>query len=186
MPRVHPAFAGDMARTCVSALLAALLVASCGAATPTPSPSPAPGTVAPATTPAATSSGPTPVIIDTDLSADDTLAIPFLLREPSVDVVAVTVVGTGLVQCGSGMQGVMNLLATLGVEDIPVSCGREEPLVGSHAFPDEWRAGADDAFGLNLERRSVSLPDEDAPELIRSVAASAAQPITIVALGPLT
>lgn len=186
MPRVHPAFAGGIARKGVPALLAALLAASCGAATPTPSPSPAPATVAPLATPVATSSGPAKVIVDTDLGADDTLAIPFLLREPGIDVVAVTVVGTGLVHCGSGMQGVTNLLATLGVEDIPISCGREEPLAGSHAFPAEWRAGADDAFGLNLERRSVSSPDQDAPTLIRSIAAAAAHPITIVALGPLT
>ncbi|MCJ7710726.1 MAG: nucleoside hydrolase, partial [Chloroflexi bacterium] len=186
MPRANPSCPGGITRAGVPALLAALLVASCGAGTPTPSPSSAPGTVAPATAPLATPAGPTPVIIDTDLSADDTLAIPFLLREPSIDVVAVTVVGTGLVHCRSGMQGVMNLLATLGLEGIPVSCGREEPLAGSHAFPAEWRAGADDAFGLNLERRSVTLMDEDAPELIRSVARSSDRPVTIVALGPLT
>jgi pyrimidine-specific ribonucleoside hydrolase len=126
------------------------------------------------------------VVVDTDMGSDDTMALPFLLREPSLDVLAVTVVGTGLVHCGAGLQAVTNILATLGIDDVPVSCGRAEPLAGTHAFPAEWRAAADDGFGLALERRSVTITDENAPSLINSVAGSAARPITIVALGPLT
>ena len=114
------------------------------------------------------------------------MALPFLLREPSLDVLAVTVVGTGLAHCGGGLQAVSNILATLGIDGIPISCGRSEPLAGTHAFPNEWRVAADAGFDLALERRSVSAPDLDAPALIRSVAGSAARPITIVALGPLT
>ena len=67
-----------------------------------------------------------------------------------------------------------------------VTCGREEPLAGSHAFPAEWREAADSQFGLSLERKPVTLLKEDAPELIRSSARSLDRPVTIVALGPLT
>ena len=167
----------------------AMAVGACGSSgaptRPSASP-PAVGTAAPSLSPAAPPTGPDPVIIDTDLSSDDTMALPFLLREPGIDVLAVTVVGTGLVHCGAGMQAVTNILATLGIDGVPVSCGRDEPLAGTHAFPAEWRAAADDGFGLALERRSVSMPALDAPALIRSLAGSAARPITIVALGPMT
>ena len=167
----------------------AVVVGACGSAgTPTGSSESAPAspTAAPQATPTAPPTGPAPTLIDTDMSSDDTMALPFLLREPSLDVLAVTVVGTGLVHCGAGLQAVTSILATLGIDDVPVSCGRGEPLAGTHAFPAEWRAAADDGFGLTLERRSVSVADEDAPALIRSLAGSAARPITIVALGPLT
>jgi len=166
-----------------------LVLAACGA-TETPSgaiASPAgSGTAASSETPSATPRTATPLVVDLDVDSSDTMALPFLLRDPSVDVLAVTVVGTGVVHCGGGLQAVTNILATLGIDDIPVSCGRSEPLAGTHAFPDEWRTFADSGYGLALERRSVSFLGEDAPELIRSVAGSATLPITIVTLGPLT
>ncbi len=176
---------------CMAAVLAVLVlvVGACGSSGAPTGPSaspPASGSAGPPSTPTAPPTGPAPTLIDTDLSSDDTMALPFLLREPSLDVLAVTVVGTGLVHCGAGLQAVTKILATLGIDDVPVSCGRGEPLAGTHAFPEEWRAAADDGFGLSLERRSVSVAGEDAPSLIRSVAGSAARPITIVALGPLT
>ena len=168
----------------VAGALVALLAAACASAPATPD----------ITTPEATG-GPTRsptalarpvVVVDTDLSGDDTMALPFLLREPGIDVAAVTVVGTGLVHCAQGLEGVVNLMATLQVSDIPTTCGRDEPLAGDHAFPEEWRAAADDQFGLDLERRPVSMLGQDAPDLIAAIAGSSAQPITIVALGPLT
>lgn len=162
-----------------------LVLAACGTGGPATAPSPA-ATTPPTPAPSAPSPGPTAVVVDTDMSSDDTMALPFLLREPSLDVLAVTVIGTGLVHCGAGLQAVTNILATLGIDDVPVSCGRSEPLAGTHAFPAEWRAAADDGFGLTLERRPVTMSGEGAPELIRSVAGSAAGPITIIALGPLT
>lgn len=186
MPRApKPAHTGTP-RATVLVSIVALLAAACGSGGPTPAPSSAPGTEAPTAAPLASPTGLTPVVVDTDLSADDTMAIPFLLREPSIDVIAVTVVGTGLVHCGSGLQGVMNLLETLEIADVPVTCGPSEPLAGSHAFPAEWREAADGQYGLDLERKPVTILDEDAPELIRALAASSERPITIVALGPLT
>lgn len=40
-----------------------------------------------------------PVVVDTDLSTDDAIALLYLLESPRVDVRAVTVPGTGLVHC---------------------------------------------------------------------------------------
>lgn len=179
-----PAAAGAVRVVAVVASLA-LIVGACGATTPSTAP-PASGAATPAATPVASPSGPQPVVVDTDLSFDDILALAFLLRQPEVDVRAATVSGTGLVHCLSGLQVTARLLATLERSDVPVSCGRDEPLAGGHAFPTEWRQVTDGAYGLVLERASVSNPASTAPELLASVAAAAAAPITIVALGPLT
>jgi len=159
----------------------ALLFAACGSGTPSATLS-----ASPTTTPVATPAGPTPVVVDTDLGFDGILAVAYLLRHPAVDVRAVTVTGTGLVHCLPGLQIMARLLATLERADIPVSCGRDEPLVGGHAFPEEWRDTTDGAHGLALEPASVSNPAATAPELLASVAADGAEPITVVALGPLT
>jgi inosine-uridine nucleoside N-ribohydrolase len=179
-----PAAAGAVRVVAVVASLA-LIVGACGVGTPSTAP-PASGAATPAATPVASPSGPQPVVVDTDLSFDDILALAFLLRQPEVDVRAVTVTGTGLVHCLSGLQVMARLLATLERSDVPVSCGREEPFPGGHAFPKDWRQVSDGAYGLVLERASVSNPASTAPELLVSVAAAAAAPITIVALGPLT
>jgi inosine-uridine nucleoside N-ribohydrolase len=167
----------------------AMVVAACsaGGSSPTPAPS-APGmpVASPTASVTASAASRTPVIVDVDMDSSDTMALPFLLRDPSLDVLAVTVVGTGLVHCNAGLQNANAILATLGVDGVPVTCGRDEPLAGTHAFPAEWREAADGAYGLALERRGVSMPAEDAPALIRSLAASTEPPITVLALGPLT
>lgn len=179
-----PAAAGAARVAAVVASLA-LIVGACGAATPS-SATPASSATTPAATPVASPSGPQPIVVDTDLSFDDILALAFLLRQPEVDVRAVTVTGTGLVRCLPGLGKMARLLATLGRPELPVSCGREEPFPGGHAFPEDWRQTADDAYGLALETAIVSTPDSTAPELLASAAAAAAAPITVVALGPLT
>jgi pyrimidine-specific ribonucleoside hydrolase len=167
----------------------ALVVAACGSGGSAPTSSQS-ATEAPSITPTAaatgSASGRTPVIVDVDMDSSDTMALPFLLRDPSLDVLAVTVVGTGLVHCAAGLQNANSILATLGIDGVPVTCGRDEPLAGTHAFPAEWREAADGAYGLALERQGVSMPATDAPALIRSVAASTEPPITLLALGPLT
>ena len=79
---------------------------------------------------------PVPLIVDTDLAHDDILALLFLTRHPSVNLQAVTVSGTGEVRCAAGVRNALASLDAIGEGDIPVACGRETPLVGTHAFPD--------------------------------------------------
>jgi hypothetical protein len=146
--------AGGPGIVAVVAAAFALVLGACGAASsPAASPPSSPEATA---TPAPSVAMRPQVVIDTDMSTDDTVAVPFLLREPAIDVLAVTVVGTGLAHCGGGMQAVSNILATLGIDDIPVTCGRGEPLAGSHAFPAEWRAAADAGACPLLSRRHRS------------------------------
>ena len=130
---------------------------------------------------------PVPVIVDTDLSHDDILAISMLLRHPSVRVQAVLISGTGEVRCRAGVRNARALLALAGREDIPVACGRETPLGGRHAFPTAWRDRADGLYGLTLpggHPRSAcrSLRSE---LLLAAVNASPTKPV-VLTLGPLT
>jgi inosine-uridine nucleoside N-ribohydrolase len=153
----------------------ALLVLSlvgCSAATPSPS--------------GAGPGGRVPVIVDTDLSFDDLLAISYVVRQPTLDLRAVTVVGTGLVHCAQGLQVVTDLLLTFAVSGVPIACGPSEPLTGGHPFPDEWRSASDTAYGLGLDSEPVEMLAQDAPTLIRSIAATASRPIAVLSLGPMT
>ena len=91
-----------------------------GGGKPTPA---ATATPAAATTPSATAA-PRSVLIDTDLSHDDLIAIAMVLVARDVDVRATTVAGTGLVHCYPGLDHLRDLLTRLAKPNVPVACGR--------------------------------------------------------------
>jgi purine nucleosidase len=128
-----------------------------------------------------TGSATVPVVVDTDLSTDDVIALLYLLRSPRVDVRAVTVAGTGLVHCPAGARNAVELLALAGRQDVPVACGRSDPLGGFNTLPDDWRAAADSLFGLELPRVAPPKPVR-AVELLRRESPGA----TVVELAPMT
>jgi inosine-uridine nucleoside N-ribohydrolase len=92
----------------------------------------------------------TPVVVDTDMSTDDIVALLYAASSPKLDLKAVTVSGTGLTTCPAGARHALQLLAVAGRADVPVACGRAEPLAGANQFPVEWRSRADAFFGLEL------------------------------------
>src|SRR4026207_1300664 len=91
---------------------------------------------------------PKPIILDADMGLDDMLAILYLASHPNVDIRAITVAGTGLAHCNAGVSNALGLVELSGQQDVPVTCGRETPLEGNHAFPTDWRRDADDASGV--------------------------------------
>lgn len=123
----------------------------------------------------------TPVVVDTDLSFDDAIALLYLLRSPSIDIRAVTVAGTGLVHCPAGARNALQLLALGGRLDVPVACGRGTPLAGVNAPPEDWRKSADGLFGLELPPAAAK-PERDAIALLRREAPNA----TVLELAPMT
>jgi pyrimidine-specific ribonucleoside hydrolase len=94
--------------------------------------------------------------------------------------------GTGEVHCKPGVRNMLDILEMLGEPEIPVTCGRETPLSGDHAFPDSWREGADTLYGVELPAGTRQPYPGSAVELIQSVLVEADQPITLLTLGPLT
>jgi len=129
---------------------------------------------------------PRPVIVDTDLSNDDYVALLFMLQHPGIDVRAITVVN-GMAHVQTGIQNARRLLSLVGRPDIPVAGGPDHPLAGQHAFPPGWRFALDHAPRLILPKAPPApLSGLSAPELICQQILAGDIPITFVALGPLT
>jgi pyrimidine-specific ribonucleoside hydrolase len=128
------------------------------------------------------------VVIDTDMAMDDWLAILYLLQRKDVNVLAITVTGTGEAHCEPGVRNARGLLALAEYAQVPVTCGRETPFEGGHSFPDEWRTGVDNMLGLTLPapQPPISDPGMSAPELLASLADEHVGSLYVVALGPLT
>lgn len=128
---------------------------------------------------------PKPVIFDTDMAHEDVFSALFLLSHPNVDVRAITVTGTGEVHCGPGVEYALGLVALSGHAEIPIACGRETPLAGNHVFPAEWRQDADEGYGVAMPKGGDP-SDLSAADVIIELAQNSEEPITIVAVGPLT
>jgi pyrimidine-specific ribonucleoside hydrolase len=146
-------------------------------------PSAVPPSVAPVSIPP--SAGPVSILVDTDVAPDDLVAISFLVAAPDVDLVAITVSGTGEAHCDGGVSTVLGLLERLEAPEIPVACGRESPLAGDQAFPDAWREGVDAGSGLELPATDRQPYDGDATALLAASLADHPS-LTILTLGPLT
>jgi inosine-uridine nucleoside N-ribohydrolase len=127
-----------------------------------------------------------PIVIDTDLDHSDIAAILVLLRDPGVDVRAITIAGTGLVHCAGGRLVMRYVLDEMGAADVPVGCGREDGGPDARSFPDDWRAVADTGYGLDIAQNVEPTAPSDAVEILKAAIDASPTPPLIVALGPLT
>ena len=128
---------------------------------------------------------PIPVVIDSDMISDDWMATLFLLNDPGFSVKAITVSGTGFATCEAGVQAALGLLALTDYGDVPVSCGSETPLVGDNAPPAEWLTTIETVEALGLPEGGEPVA-QDAVELFTSTIQDSPEPVTVLALGPLT
>ena len=128
------------------------------------------------------------LIIDTDMSSDDLMAILYLLSRKECEVLAITVAGTGICHARQGAQNALRMLSLAGKETqgIPVAVGDEEPLDGFHSFPEPWRVAADDLYGVQLPSSPVQPDPLPAAELIIAQLTRAERPVTLLCLAPLT
>jgi len=138
------------------------------------------------TEPPELSAGARPILIDTDMAADDWLAILYLLQRPDINVRGITVTGAGEAHCGPGVQNALDLAALAGRPEIPVTCGRETPLKGDHVFPPSWRENVDALAGVVIPANPTRPDARVAAGLIAKVIADAGGELEIIALGPLT
>lgn len=127
-----------------------------------------------------------PVIIETDMAADDWMMILFLLRRPEVDVKAIIVTGTGESHVKPGVYNALRLLTLAGHPYIPVAGGRETPLVGTHEFPADWRVAMDNLLDLTLPDPLGEPYDGTAVDLMAKVISTSEDPVGIVATGPIS
>ena len=144
---------------------------------------PGPGGSEPTHPPAAAGTEARHVVLDTDLAFDDIMALLYLLQRDDVVIDAVTIAGTGEAHCDPGVRNALGLLALSGEADTPVACGRETPLQGTNAFPDEWRSAVDDLSMLDLPPVDRRADPRGAPQLLLDTLDGDA---TLITLGPLT
>ncbi len=141
---------------------------------------------------AAVRTGPLPdleVVVDVDMLPDDWLAILYLASEPNVTIRAVTVADGSVVGCAAGVAIARDLLADVGLPEVPVACG-PPAAPGGTPFHDDWAEGALKAaasLGWTADDGDPSgapVPSGDAVSLLREVTRDG--PVTIISLGPPT
>lgn len=122
-------------------------------------------------------------LIDTDTASDDAVALVMALREPTVDVVAVTVVA-GNVPLDQAVQNALYTVELCGA-DVPVHAGRAEPLARplETAQNVHGRDGMGD-IGLPLTGRTAA--GTNAVDVIVDTVMGRPGEMTLVTLGPLT
>ena len=125
------------------------------------------------------------VVLDYSPTLSDADALLYLASNPAVDLLAVTLPGTGEADCGPGVQITRALLTVADSATVPVGCGRNAPLTGDRDWPDEWRAAANH---LGEGVLPVVEPEAvvDAEQLLSNTLRAATEPITLIAVGPLT
>ena len=126
-----------------------------------------------------------PVIIDTDMTTDDWMAILLTLKNADFSVRAITVTGTGFATCDAGVRAALGLLALNNYSDVPVSCWTEQPLMGDNAPPAEWKTTLETVEALGLPEGGQPA-EQNAVELFAATVEASPEPITVLALGPLT
>jgi inosine-uridine nucleoside N-ribohydrolase len=129
---------------------------------------------------------PFPCLIDTDCAIDDWMAILYLLSSPQADVRAITVAATGEAHAKPGVRTVQGLLALTSTRGVQVAAGRSTPLRGGQAFPLLLRLAMDVRLLLRLPKPLEPVSDMDAAAVLTQAITTSPQPVTIVALGPLT
>ncbi|MCA9863097.1 MAG: nucleoside hydrolase [Thermomicrobiales bacterium] len=127
----------------------------------------------------------TPVVIDSDMISDDWMATLYVLNNPQFDVKAITVTGAGFADCEAGVRAALGILALTGHTGVPVSCGSEDPLVGTNAPPADWMTTIETVEALGLPEGGEAA-EADAVALFTSTIQEADGPVTVLALGPLT
>ena len=133
------------------------------------------------------SENPTPperlqVLLDYSPTLSDAGALLYLASNPDVELLAVTVAGTGEADCEPGTRTTRALLTVTDAADVPVGCGQNTPMVGDRDWPEEWRTEVN-RWGDEMLPAVESEPVKDGEQLLIDTLDAATTPITVVAVG---
>ena len=124
-----------------------------------------------------------PMIIDTDTASDDAVALVLALRDPRVDVRAITVV-SGNVPVAMGVQNALYTRDLCGAT-VPVHVGADRPLLREHVFAHDVH-GADGMGDVGLPLTGRVPAAGHAVDVLIDEARRHPGELTLVTLGPLT
>ena len=125
------------------------------------------------------------VVLDYSPTLSDAGALLYLASHPAVELLAVTLPGTGEADCEPGLRITRSLLVMTGWDDVPIGCGRNTPLIADRDWPDEWRTEVN-GWGNEMAPVAEEDPLVDAEQLLADTLRAATEPVTLVAVGPLT
>lgn len=125
-----------------------------------------------------------PVIIDCDPGHDDALALLLAVGDPRLRLLGVSTVA-GNQTLDKTTRNALRILAAAGVTDIPVAAGCDRPLVGELAVAEHIH-GPSGLEGPDLDIPTAEVADVHGVELMRRLIMGSAEPITLIATGPLT
>jgi purine nucleosidase len=124
-------------------------------------------------------------LIDTDTASDDAVALLLALRDPSVEVLAITVVA-GNVPLDQAVQNALYCAEIAGAAHVPVHRGCERPLVEPlHTAENVHGNDGMGDIGLPLAGRTPA-PAHAVDALVALVSTEPPGTLTLVTLGPLT
>lgn len=125
-----------------------------------------------------------PVYLDVDTGVDDALAILLAVQHPALDVRGITTV-VGNVDLAQVTRNTLQVLEVAGASGVAVVSGASQPLVAPACSAAAVHAG--DGLGrANLPPPRRQADGDDAVAYLRSELLAAPEPVTVIALAPLT
>ncbi|CAB5498216.1 Inosine-uridine preferring nucleoside hydrolase (EC [Bathymodiolus thermophilus thioautotrophic gill symbiont] len=129
------------------------------------------------------------VIIDTDMGWDDILSILYLIRNPTIEIIGITVTGCGEANLRWGTIIAKTLMDLGDQTQAKICVGTSTPLKFNHVFPQSFRDNVNDIMGLlgslNPET-SIDVQTQPAWEFIADTLNKTEESITILSLGGFT
>ncbi len=126
------------------------------------------------------------LLIDTDPGIDDAVAIALALGSPEVNVIGISTVG-GNSGLAATTNNALRLLEFFGRTDIPVASGYDEPYRRAKAETGyEPVHGHDGLAGVDLPAPTTKVVSTDAPAFLADKIRNSPDPVTLIAIGPLT
>jgi pyrimidine-specific ribonucleoside hydrolase len=126
----------------------------------------------------------TPIVIDCDPGHDDAVAILLALGAQEVELLGVTTT-FGNCAVADATRNAQRVLALAGRADVPVAVGAAGPIVGD-AHLGNYVHGTSGLDGPVLPEPQRPPVDEPAVEFLARTLTSSPEPVTVVAIGPIT
>lgn len=129
------------------------------------------------------------VIIDSDMGWDDVLSILYLMKNPLIEIIGLTITGCGETDLRWGTIIAKTLMELGAQSQAKVCVGTDTPLKYNHVFPKTFKDDMNDIMGLigslNPDM-TIDIDDRSAWEFISDALNEATDSITILSLGGFT
>jgi inosine-uridine nucleoside N-ribohydrolase len=125
-----------------------------------------------------------PVILDCDPGHDDAFAIWLAAGHPNLDLLGITTVG-GNGQLAQTTHNARVVCTVAGIHGVPIAAGADNPLTRTLKTAADIH-GASALDGPVLPEPEVDLDPRGAVGLLRDLLTGSAEPVVVIATGPLT